>query len=98
VLVRSLDVICIWQPAASQPSNRLGRWNRSVIDGGWGDVARAWAKRRPKLPRPRIWILGVGAIVGDFSSLGKQYLARIRGRTSHWVPFNVWRCSSQAYY
>lgn len=30
--------------------------------GGLGLFARAWAKSRPRLPRPRMWIFGDGIV------------------------------------
>jgi hypothetical protein len=45
-------------PAASHSGRREGRCRRSVIGGGEGELARAWAKRRPRFPTPRTWIRG----------------------------------------
>ena len=53
--------------AASQSWRRLGRCRMSVRGGGPGGVgvlARAWEKRRPRFPRPRTWIWGLGG--GDW--------------------------------
>lgn len=45
---------------AGEEERRGGRWVRSVRDGGWGRVEREWAKSLERLPRPRMWMWGLG--------------------------------------
>jgi hypothetical protein len=49
-------VIEILRPTCSHSERRLERWRRSDIGGAFLEVARAWAKNRPRFPTPRIWI------------------------------------------